>query len=249
MHDLIKLNCEFSHLLAIGTNKLALASAFKDSQGAFHFASMQETAGGGIDVTLFDVILFEWTHEYMPLFLHAQQVCASANKPFVAIGSSNTTDSDQVAAFTVGCDDFILLPLNPMLFVARINRLLSHFQLPRLPHTVPSIGASTAETSPIYLNALTQCVVINGMTISLTQTELRVLHCFLENPDRCLNRQELLETVWDISYDPGTNIVDAMIYGLRKKLKSIGQDHALETVRGKGYRFNGPAIKKGSSAL
>ena len=57
----------------------------------------------------------------------------------------------------------------------------------------------------------------------------------MANEDRILTKKFLLQKVWDIQFDPGTNVVDAMICRLRRKIDTPGRPSHLQTVRGKGY--------------
>jgi DNA-binding response OmpR family regulator len=64
---------------------------------------------------------------------------------------------------------------------------------------------------------------------------MSLLEVMLANEGRILTKKFLLEKVWDIQFDPGTNVVDAMICRLRRKIDAPGQPSHLQTVRGKGY--------------
>jgi two-component system OmpR family response regulator len=74
-----------------------------------------------------------------------------------------------------------------------------------------------------------------GRTLDLSPREFRLLEFFLLNPDRVVGRTTLLEKVWDMSFDPETNVVDAHISNLRKKLEEGDKPRLIQTVRGAGY--------------
>jgi DNA-binding response OmpR family regulator len=72
-------------------------------------------------------------------------------------------------------------------------------------------------------------------TVELQPREWMLLEVMLANEGRILTKKFLLEKVWDIQFDPGTNVVDAMICRLRRKIDAPGMPSQLQTVRGKGY--------------
>ena len=76
--------------------------------------------------------------------------------------------------------------------------------------------------------------------MELSPREFRLLEYFLLHPEEVVTRVQLLEKVWDMSFDPETNVVDAHISNLRKKLEQAG-GRLIQTVRGAGY-----ALRAGS---
>jgi two-component system OmpR family response regulator len=74
-----------------------------------------------------------------------------------------------------------------------------------------------------------------GKPLDFSPREFRLLEFFLLNPERVVSRTALLEKVWDMSFDPETNVVDAHISNLRKKLEEGGRPRLIQTVRGAGY--------------
>ncbi len=93
----------------------------------------------------------------------------------------------------------------------------------------------------LEINLLTRTVRRGGVTITLQNREFRLLEFFLLNPERVVSRTTLLEKVWDMSFDPETNVVDAHVSNLRRKLDLPGRPAPIETVRGVGFRLGGPA--------
>ena len=73
-----------------------------------------------------------------------------------------------------------------------------------------------------------------GRLIDLSPREFRLLEYFLLHPEEVVTRVQVLEKVWDMSFDPETNVVDAHISNLRKKLEHTGA-RLIQTVRGAGY--------------
>ena len=78
----------------------------------------------------------------------------------------------------------------------------------------------------------------NGVPVQLTPKEFALLEYLLRNPNRPLSRAMLMEHVWGIRFDPGTNIVDVFINSLRNKLDP--ERELIQTVRGVGYMVKTP---------
>lgn len=74
-----------------------------------------------------------------------------------------------------------------------------------------------------------------GAKLDLTPKEFRLLEYFMLNPERVVRRTELLEKVWDLTFDPMSNVVDVHVGHLRRKLRRPAADPLLHTVRGVGY--------------
>ncbi|MBK9550403.1 MAG: winged helix-turn-helix domain-containing protein [Gemmatimonadetes bacterium] len=72
--------------------------------------------------------------------------------------------------------------------------------------------------------------------VELSPREFRLLEHFMLHPEQVVTRVQLLQQVWDMSFDPKTNMIDAHISNLRKKLERYGRDpRLLQTIRGAGY--------------
>ena len=74
-------------------------------------------------------------------------------------------------------------------------------------------------------------------SIELQPKEWTLLEVLMASGDRVLTKKYLLEKVWDIRFDPGTNVVDAMVCRLRRKIDQPGAPSHIQTIRGKGYAF------------
>ena len=83
------------------------------------------------------------------------------------------------------------------------------------------------------LDLRTQKVFVAGKWHDLSRREFDLLETLMRHPGQILSRAQLLNMVWDMSFDPGSNVVDVYIRALRKK---IGTEK-VETVRGSGYRL------------
>ena len=132
-----------------------------------------------------------------------------------------------VAGFVHGADDYMTKPF-------RFEELLARVRA-RLRATDPGVSSSTIERGGVVVNLLTQRVRTDGREIDLSSTELRLLETLMRHAGQVLTRQQLLDHVWGIDYDGGSNVVEVYVGYLRRK---VGRG-SIETVRGAGYRYVG----------
>jgi DNA-binding response OmpR family regulator len=80
----------------------------------------------------------------------------------------------------------------------------------------------------------------NGRTIELTAREFALLEYFMRNRGRVVSRAEIVEAVWEITFDTGTNVVDVYVNLLRKKIEHDSTGKFIHTRIGMGYMFKEP---------
>jgi DNA-binding response OmpR family regulator len=136
---------------------------------------------------------------------------------------------DRVRGLGAGGDDYLTKPFAMAELVARLealNRRAQHVVRPAL-----KMGAWTLDSRTRTLRNAA------GDRIDLQPRECALLEMLIENEGRTLTKTFLLEKVWNIRFDPGTNVVDSMVCRVRRKLDSPGKPSFIQTVRGKGYVF------------
>ena len=99
--------------------------------------------------------------------------------------------------------------------------------------------ASVLSAGDLTLDLTGHRVMLDGRAIALAAREVSLLATFLRHPDEVLSRERLLQLVWEIDFDPGSNVVDVYVSALRRKLGS----RVIETVRGTGYRLRSPSAR------
>jgi DNA-binding response OmpR family regulator len=141
-----------------------------------------------------------------------------------ALGSAENT----VTGLDSGADDYIVKPFNFNELMARI-RSVSRRANPR--------GADNPVLSlaDLSVDVESKTVMRQGIPIQLTATEFRLLEYLLRNRRRVLSRVDILENVWDITFNLGTNVVDVYVNYLRKKIDKEFEPKLIHTVIGMGY--------------
>ena len=140
-----------------------------------------------------------------------------------------------------GGDDYLVKPFKFIELVARIKSLLrrsGHSNGTEL-HEVEN-DENTYQFADLTVKKKKKKVVRNGNEISLTSTEYKLLLYFLNNPEKVISRSEILEAVWGVNYELGTNVVDVYVNYLRKKLDSQDDSKIIHTVIGMGYVLKKP---------
>ena len=133
---------------------------------------------------------------------------------------------DKVSGLDLGADDYITKPFEIEEVLARIRAFLRMRQLVRQDYSEQVL---TYETLTVDVNR--HEVYCDGKKVELTRREFDLLVFFLENPERVLTRDQLVEHVWGFDYYGDTNVVDVYVRYVRKKLTGSW----IQTVRGVGY--------------
>jgi two-component system, OmpR family, response regulator len=140
---------------------------------------------------------------------------------------------DRVGGLNAGGDDYLVKPFAFSELSARVAAL------GRRPRTA---GAETVlRVLDLELDLLARTVKRRGELIELQPREFRLLEYLMRHAGQVVTRTMLLEQVWDLHFDPRTNVVETHISRLRSKIdKSFGTE-LIQTVRGAGYRVRAPA--------
>lgn len=143
------------------------------------------------------------------------------------------TAENVVLGLETGADDYLVKPFKFIELLARVKTLLRRTE--PIQTTVQSPEPHHFRFADVEIDDYTKTVKRAGVEISLTSTEYRLLLMFLKNQRRVLSRPDILEQVWGVDFDMGTNVVDVYVNYLRKKLEINDLPRVLQTVVGMGY--------------
>jgi DNA-binding response OmpR family regulator len=145
--------------------------------------------------------------------------------------SARDSIQDKVTGFDNGADDYLTKPFAFAELLARIRALIRCMG----PHILRRLKAADLEIDPS-----SRQVWRAGNEITLTNKEYSLLEYLIRNKNRVLTRTAIIEHVWDINYNPMTNIVDAHVRALRSKMDRDFSPPLIKSVRGAGYMLEAP---------
>jgi len=148
--------------------------------------------------------------------------------PILMLTALDSTENI-VTGLNSGADDYMVKPFKIAELAARIKTLLR-----RAGNTIQPVK-NIYRIGDVELNADAKLATLNNAPLTLTATEYRLLEYFIKNQRKVLSRIQLLENVWDINFNLGTNVVDVYINYLRKKLDKKNPTKYIHTVFGMGY--------------
>ena len=146
----------------------------------------------------------------------------SSDVPVIFLTARSSSD-DELLGFGVGADDYIRKPYNSSVLLARIARLVKRKSNPIM--TVRGLTLNPGDLTVTY----------DGKTAELTRNETRILSCLMRRD--LSTREEIIEELWNDSLYIDDNTLSVNINRLRDKLKRLGADSYIRTVRGVGYRL------------
>ncbi len=139
---------------------------------------------------------------------------------------------DRVKGLRIGADDYVLKPFEFDELLARIEAVIRRRQ------SVPVF-----EFGDVRIDVARRIVERAGQRIELSPKEFDLLRTLAEARGRVVSRTELLKVVWGINFDPETNVVDALVARLRRRIDRGGAS-LIDTVIGQGYRLVTPRESK-----
>jgi DNA-binding response OmpR family regulator len=146
--------------------------------------------------------------------------------PIIMLTSRDTIE-DKIIGLDSGADDYLVKPFS---FEELLSRVRALSRRPRAT-LAPDLNVGT-----LVLKPSTQDVFQGNKKIELTLKEFRILEFFMTKPNEVINRQQIIDHLWDFQFNPLSRVMDVHINNLRNKLKSK-HGTTLETVRGIGYKL------------
>jgi len=187
------------------------------------WSGLQMTNDHDFDLIILDIMLPG---------INGVEICRSIRKqnehvPIMMLTALGTTENI-VTGLDSGADDYLVKPFKLAELSARVRTLTRRSKNTQAP-------GSLLQIADLELDTVSKTVRRNNKPLNLTATEYRLLEFLLKNQRRVLSRIEILEHVWDIDFNLGTNVVDVYVNYLRKKIDKTGSSKLIHTVVGMGY--------------
>lgn len=140
--------------------------------------------------------------------------------------------ADVVRGLDAGADEYVVKPVAIAELRARVRALARR-----------GTGRTTEQLAVgnVVLNRLTRELRVEGVPVVLTNKEFALLEQFVARSGEVITRTSLLEKVWDMHFDPGSNVVDVHVGKVRRKLAAAGASVRLDALRGVGFILRPPA--------
>lgn len=148
------------------------------------------------------------------------------NIPILILSAKRSVD-DRVKGLQTGSDDYLTKPFAFSELLARVQALI------RRATGVPD--PARLRVADLVMDLLSREVVRSGRTVDLQPREFILLEYLMRNAGRVVSKTMIMEHVWDLNFDPGTNIVEARISKLRDKIDRGRDKKLIHTIRGAGY--------------
>lgn len=159
-------------------------------------------------------------------------LCAAIRKrsdvPIILL-TARGTDADMITGFTMGCDDYFTKPFSMVKLTLRVKAIFSRM--------ADEQGSEALSFGDLVLYASKRTAYRNEQELKLTNTEFSLLKHLMENQDKVVSREELLNLVWGYDNFVETRATDDIVKRLRKKLLAASSAVVIETVWGIGFRL------------
>lgn len=190
-----------------------------------------ETAEKAIMAEKPDIVLLDW----MLPGKQGAEVCEAVRKQgfdnLIIMMTAKAQDVDKIDAYSFGVSDYVTKPFNMDVLVAMLDN--------KVKLVLNSDRSEIHRFGNMEHHPNIHTLFRAGKKIELTILENRILLYFLRNPNKIVNRDELMLEVWGYNSDVNTRTLDMHIVRLRKKIElNPDNPQLLQTVRGIGYRFN-----------
>ncbi|WP_042275032.1 response regulator transcription factor [[Clostridium] dakarense] len=162
-------------------------------------------------------------------FYWCSQIRNFMKVPIIFI-SSRDSDMDIVMSINLGGDDYIIKPFSPQVLVAKVQAILR-----RTYSYNNTLNSDIIKYKDVVLNILESKIYFKEEFVELTKNEFKIINILIKNQGNIVNRDTIIEELWDSDEFISENTLTVNINRLRKKLGTIGLDNFITTKKGQGY--------------
>lgn len=173
-----------------------------------------------IDLVILDVMMPQYDG-----WAVCREIRKTSKVPIIML-TARAQESDELFGFELGADEYVTKPFSPNILVARVNALFRRLDKEQGP--VQCFDTLAIDDRGHYVS-------LDNEPLDLSPKEYELLLYMVKNRGKALNREQILQGVWDYDYFGELRTVDTHIQRLRTKLRD--KSHFIQTVRGVGYRF------------
>ena len=173
----------------------------------------------------YDLIILDVMLPSMNGFEICRRLKSEKQSPIIMLSAKDSV-MDKVNGLQIGADDYIAKPFAIEELLARIEVVFRRQD---------NLNNYIIKFKDITINKSSRVVKRNGNEINLTNKEYELLMILIDNKDKVVTREELLEKIWGYGYEPETNVTDVYIRYLRAKLNNENKEEYIQTVRSVGY--------------
>ena len=163
-------------------------------------------------------------------------ICAKLREmsdvPIIMLTAKDTED-DYISGFSLGSDDYFTKPFSPIKLVMRVKAMLRRVDM----YTQTAENSDTVSYEDITIHPDKLTVYCGKEMLSLTKTEFNLLLYLLENREKAVSRQELLNSIWGYDIAVESRATDDTVKRLRRKLEGASSKVSIDTVWGFGFKI------------
>lgn len=206
-----------------------VASALRDGPG---FAvDCAEDGEIGFDLAgnqCYDLIILDLMLPKLDGLGLLKKLRSRGDRTAVLILTAKSQPNSIVELLNAGADDYLSKPFDLGELIARAKALIRRGK---------GVANPTMRLADLELNTVEQTVHRSGRPVDLSPMEYRILEYLIHRPRVIVSKRELLEHLYDYNWEHHSNVIEAHVSNLRRKLDAATQQPSIETLRGRGYRM------------
>jgi DNA-binding response OmpR family regulator len=206
-----------------------IASALRDGPGLA--VDCAEDGATGLDLAgnlCYDLIVLDLMLPKVDGLTLLKRLRLRGDRTSVLILTAKSGHGSIIELLNAGADDYLSKPFDLGELIARAKALIRRGK---------GLADPTLRISDLEVNSVEQTVRRAGELIDLSPTEYRILEYLIHRPRVIVSKRELLEHLYDYNWEHHSNVIEAHVSNLRKKLDRVNRTPSIETLRGRGYRL------------